>query len=110
MNTSSSAFAPYIGSGGPLTVTLTGGTVLCGNVSTVLPTTVLQLTPNSVSYVYIKFLNIGSISAGNPAQITPIFTVTTDPTKGPDGIPIAVVVTNAASVVSLSDVRPDVML
>jgi hypothetical protein len=109
MNQVSSAFAPYVGALG-LQVTISAGTVLCANISTVLPRTVVQLTANSTSYVYVKFLQVGSISPGNPAQITPTIAVTTDTTKGPDGIPICVAVTGATGVLSLSDVRPDMMI
>src|SRR5438094_6300502 len=102
MNQSSSAFAPYLGGPG-LQVTISPGTVLCSNVITKLPLTIISLAPNTTSFVYIQFLQIGDITLpftpqANPAQVTPIIAVTTDTKKGPDGIPLALVVTAANSV------------
>ena len=114
MNQSSSAFAPYLGGPG-LQVTISPGTVLCSNVITKLPLTIIPLAPNSTSFVYIQFLQIGDITLpftaqAVPGKVTPIIAVTTNANVGPDGIPIATVVTGASSVLSLVDTRPDLIL
>src|SRR5437867_2823806 len=114
MNQSTSAFTPYIASPG-LQITVTGGTIQCANIITTLPTTVIPLTANSTSFVYIQFLQIGDITLpftaqAVPGQVTPLFASTTDTSKGPDGILIATVITGTSGVLSLKDMRPDLII
>ena len=106
MNTSSSAFTVFIGPPG-LQVVVLGGTVLCANVSTVLPTTIIALTASAVNFVYVKF-----VSASNPAAggVVPTIAANADTTKAPDGIPLATVTTNSTGVTSIVDTRPDFII
>jgi hypothetical protein len=104
MNISTSAFAPYVGGPG-LQITVNGGTILCSNISTTLPTTTVQLTANATNYVYISILlPLKGTTSPQPAP-----TITTN-TTGPDGIPLCMVVTSLTGIMSISDTRPDIVI
>jgi hypothetical protein len=103
-NIGSNAFSPFVGGPG-LHVSISGGTILLDNVSTTLAATTLPLIPNAVNYIFIK----GVVGTGSLAgTLTPLITSNI---TGFDGlVNIAVVVTNANGILSITDSRPDLIV